>query len=227
MTLPVLGIPGTLCDGRLFSALPQVRDAGRVRDADIGRAAERFAATAPDTFVALGFSLGCFVVMEAMRVVPKRMRGAILISGNARPDVPANASSRRAQVDLARREGAGAVIDGLWNDYVAADAADRGDLRSLLREMADDTPLDDFAAQAELAIGRPDSRLTLRLIDMPTLILHGDEDRLCPVDRQIEMADLAARARRVAIAGAGHFAPIERPAEVAAEIARWLHEIEA
>jgi pimeloyl-ACP methyl ester carboxylesterase len=63
-TVPVLFLPGTLCDARVFAAISGALSAERTLHADLTQdtsvqdAAERLLATAPDRFIAVGFSLG-------------------------------------------------------------------------------------------------------------------------------------------------------------------------
>lgn len=66
----------------------------------------------------------------------------------------------------------------------------------------------------------PTSGLTL-----PTLVLAGSEDGSTPPDLVRELAGLVRGARFHMIRGAGHLPPVDRPAEFAAEVARFLGDI--
>jgi pimeloyl-ACP methyl ester carboxylesterase len=83
--------------------------------------------------------------------------------------------------------------------------------RGLLRQLAAQTT-------------RPDSRPALAAIRVPTLVLSGSADGVCPPALQEELAAAIPQARHVTIAGAGHMAPLEEPAAVAAALADWLAE---
>jgi pimeloyl-ACP methyl ester carboxylesterase len=61
---------------------------------------------------------------------------------------------------------------------------------------------------------RADSLKTLETIDVPTLILVGDEDVLTPPSVAKTMADAIRGASLHIIAGSGHLTNIERPAAV-------------
>lgn len=56
-------------------------------------------------------------------------------------------------------------------------------------------------------------------IDVPTLVLWGDHDPFFPLEQGHRTAAAIPGARLVALEGAGHFLPAERPAELAREIA--------
>ena len=59
---------------------------------------------------------------------------------------------------------------------------------------------------------RPDSTPTLATIDVPTLIIVGEEDALAPVTEARTMYLAIGGSRLEIIAGAGHVSNAERPA---------------
>jgi 3-oxoadipate enol-lactonase len=59
---------------------------------------------------------------------------------------------------------------------------------------------------------RPDSTPTLETIDVPTLILVGDEDVLTPPADSRAMHAAIRKSRLEIIQGAGHLSNLERPA---------------
>lgn len=75
-----------------------------------------------------------------------------------------------------------------------------------------------LAAQA----GRPDSRPGLATIAVPTTVVIGDHDEVCPPDLQREVASGIPGAVTEFIAGAGHMSPIEAPQQVAEVLRTWL-----
>jgi pimeloyl-ACP methyl ester carboxylesterase len=79
-----------------------------------------------------------------------------------------------------------------------------------------------FARQSLALATRPDSQKTLGAWRGPTLILMGEEDRLCPRDRHDLMHDLIPGSRLAIIPGAGHRPTLEQPEKTNAELIRWL-----
>jgi pimeloyl-ACP methyl ester carboxylesterase len=77
-----------------------------------------------------------------------------------------------------------------------------------------------LAAQAT----RPDSRPTLARIGVPTLVLTGAEDRICPRPLQEELAAGIPGACHAVVDGAGHMAALDQPERVAAHLKTWLEE---
>ncbi len=60
----------------------------------------------------------------------------------------------------------------------------------------------------------------LRWIDVPTLIVWGEQDRIVPAGYAREWAKLIRHADKVIIPDAGHYVHIERPEACAAAITR-------
>ena len=57
---------------------------------------------------------------------------------------------------------------------------------------------------------------------VPTLVLTGAEDAICPRELQEELVSGIPGAQHAVIEGAGHMAPLEESAAVAAALRTWL-----
>lgn len=217
MTGDAILVPGTLCDARIFAdlleRLPDVR--GQVAElaehGSVEAAARSALAGAPARFVAIGFSLGGFVALEMLRLAPERLRGVILMAGNAHPDAPENAAARIAEVSRARDMGmAQFVAERFPNDAYGA----------LIAAMAADLGHDAHARHAAMNIARPDLRDVAYRSAVPILVIAGDRDPFCPRERY-EIAAAGPLAQLQVISGAGHYLPLEAPGAVAAAIRSW------
>ena len=86
--------------------------------------------------------------------------------------------------------------------------------------------LDRASPEAAIALYRLTNPIDLRSllsdIHQPTLILHGDADRLVPVESAHWLAKTLPNTRLVILRGAGHVPTMTRPAEVAHEILRFM-----
>jgi len=60
------------------------------------------------------------------------------------------------------------------------------------------------------------------LVELPTLVIVGEEDALSPPDGARRMAAAIPGARLVAIPGAGHLPQVERPSETTAAMLDFL-----
>jgi pimeloyl-ACP methyl ester carboxylesterase len=71
-----------------------------------------------------------------------------------------------------------------------------------------------------------DIRQEVRQIGQPTLILHGDSDRLIPLESARWLEKSMPDARLVVLKGAGHIPTMTRPHEVANEMMSFLESID-
>jgi len=76
--------------------------------------------------------------------------------------------------------------------------------------MADETGTARLRAQLLMQGTRVDLRPALRDVTVPTLLVSGAQDALCPPEFHVEIAAQLPRARVVTIDG-GHLLPLEQP----------------
>lgn len=233
---PLVLLPGTLCDGRLFAPLlarlPQLAGLPAVEahvflttDCDsIHAMAESVLSAAPSQFALLGFSLGGLVGMEVALLTPERVLGLALLDVNAAPVPPTDHAARREAVEQARFLGPGRYLcDRLWSDYVGPACQKDVEMQRLLASMAQDLGHEAFRHQTEAALSRRDYRPLLPTLSVPALVLAGEHDAICPAAAQREFAEAMPHALFVLVPDAGHFALLEQPDAVAASVAAWFH----
>lgn len=224
---PLLMLPGTLCDARVFAAAAEgitrrkmVIEMAGARSAP--EMAERVLALAPPRFALVGFSLGAIVALEMLAEAPERIERVALLGCNARAMPEERHAPRRASVEVAARDGMASYIDAVWENSVPRHRLTDAPLRALLTAMADDTPLATFAEQVEISINRNDRRSGLGQIAVPVLVACGAEDQICPPELSREIAGAIAGARLAILDGAGHYLTLDQPAQVAMLLADWL-----
>ena len=79
-----------------------------------------------------------------------------------------------------------------------------------------------FLNQNAALATRSDNRSVLSTIAVPTLVLCGSEERVCPVSIHEEIAASIPGARLVVVPGAGHLSTIDQPELVTHAMRRWL-----
>ena len=67
-----------------------------------------------------------------------------------------------------------------------------------------------------------DIRSQLPKITQPTLIIHGEQDKIVPLERAKELAAAIPNAELLVLEGAGHVPTLTRPGQVADAIASFL-----
>jgi 3-oxoadipate enol-lactonase len=96
-------------------------------------------------------------------------------------------------------------------DILIAQPADQAVRTEVVETMARIDPAA-YRIGAE-AVWLADQRKRAQAIDVPTLILVGDQDLVTPPELSSELLDLIPDARMQVIAGAGHLGNIEKPGE--------------
>ena len=229
MPEPLVFLPGMMCDGRLYG--PQIKALGRDRAIHLApicahetveALATEVLASAPPTFALAGLSMGGIVAMEVVRRAPARVTRLALMDTNALAETPAYAAAREPQI---ARVMVGSLVEVMREemkpDYLAPGAG-RQAVLDLVMDMALDMGEGVFLRQSRALQRRPDQQNVLRKLKIPTLILCGEHDRLCPVARHQFMADLIFRATLVVVPDAGHLPTLEQPEAVNAALKQWL-----
>ncbi len=229
---PLILLPGMMCDARLFG--PQIQalsgrmpvmtfplgqhDSVQVLAADILR-------NAPPVFALLGLSMGGIVAMEVVRQAPERVSHLALLDTNPLAETP-EVKARRAPQMTAVREGRlwHVMRDEMKPNYLA-DGPRQGAVLDLCMVMATDLGPDVFLRQSQALMDRPDQCDTLSAYAGETLVLCGQDDGLCPVERHELMHRLLADSTLEIIPGAGHLPTLEKPDETTAAISRWLEDL--
>lgn len=206
---PLVFLPGTLCDERVFApVLGRLDRRARVLPilgADTAeQMADRILFAAPERMSLCGFSLGAVIALEIIARAPKRVERLALIGCNPGVLSPEEALARAALTQT---------------DFLSQETS-RYD--KLLRDMAQDTLPEVFAQQTAITLSRPDSRPRLGRIDVPTLVLCGADDRFCPPHLSRGIGAAVSNAHLAIIEGAGHYVTLDRPGAVASELVAWL-----
>lgn len=161
-------------------------------------------------------------------VLADRVRGLVLVGtlGRSVPTLPFPMIQSVLTSDgYERRKGSSSLLNRYlslraFGDDVAPSVVERN------REIFLDCPTSTVLGALEPIL---DFDLTGRLptIDVPTLVLHGNRDRVVPLSRGQELERLIPDARLETLRGAGHMLPLERPDGILHHLERFSAELGA
>lgn len=221
-------VPGLNCTGEVFApCLGTLSAFGHVQLAhtNLGDSLEEIAAgvlkAAPEQFALAGFSMGGYIALEIMRQAPDRVTKLALLCTQAHPDTQ-DASAKRAQkIRLVQAGRIAPYVPDENDDVLHVSARKRPDLVDLRRRMSTQLGRDLYVRHQSAIMNRKDSRPDLDTIKVPTMVLVGDSDIVCPPENAQLMADTIATAELFTIADAGHFAIVEQPERCALAFKAW------
>lgn len=229
--LPLVFLPGMMCDDRLYA--PQIEALSPDYDVQVlpvtghdnmNDLAAEVLLQAPQRFVLAGLSMGGIVAMEVVRQAPDRIERLILMDTNPKSEADAVKAMRQPQIDAVQSGGLEAVLTQQMIPNYLHSTSTREDLKELCLQAALDLGPDVFTRQSLALRDRPDQQETLKTYQGQTLILTGDDDRLCPMHRHTLMHELLPNSELVVIEGAGHLPTLEKPEETNAALQGWLRQ---
>ncbi|QXT38190.1 alpha/beta fold hydrolase [Gymnodinialimonas ceratoperidinii] len=227
--LPLLLIPGMMCDARLFapqiaafSSHRSVMVANLTGQETIAGFAEDILENAPPRFALAGLSMGGIVAMEIMARAPERVSHLALLDTNPLAEPLERARARLPQIEAVQAGGLRRIMRDEMKPNYLADGPRVGEILDLCMEMAEALGAEAFVQQSCALATRPDQMETLAQIAVPTLVLCGSEDGLCPPERHRLMRDTIPGAHLDIIEGAGHLPTLEQPDRTNAALASWL-----
>ncbi len=228
MSLPALVLlPGMMCDARMYA--PQIEALKDIAECQVGYLggadniadiAKQVLLNAPEKFALAGLSMGGIVAMEVARQAPQRVTRLALMDTNPWVEEDDVKATRNRQIYAAE---AGQLEQLLRETMVPRYLANP---YSLLTELCVQMGLtlgkDVFIRQSLALQTRHDQKVTLANFNKPCLVLMGEEDELCPIDRHECMVALLPQVAFVKIANAGHIPTLEKPAATNAALKQWM-----
>jgi len=176
--------------------------------------------------VFVGCSIGGYILFEFWRRFRSRVTALALCDTRPQAD---NAEARSNRVKAAAtvlEQGTEQFLDSMIPKFIGRTTiSTRPDLvegaRVMMRQMS---PEDISLVQQGMA-ARPDSVADLKTIDVPTMIVIGEEDAFSTVaDGELMRQNIAGSQLKV-IPKAGHYAPWEQPEAVGAILRRFLDDV--
>jgi 3-oxoadipate enol-lactonase len=160
-----------------------------------------------------GLSMGGYVALAFWRLHRNRVLALVLADTRAGADTEEGKQKRRETIELARQEGPVAVARAMLPGMVGKSTREREpSVVAMMRAMLESASVDSIIGASEAMMNRADATDLLPTIDVPTLIIVGEEDVLTPPKESRAMHAAISGSRLEIIPGAGHVSNVERPA---------------
>lgn len=170
-----------------------------------------------------GLSMGGYIAWQFWQRHSALLERLIVCDSRAAADSPDAARNRLQTAERVLLEGPQVVADGMAPKLVSATSLQQQpELAQELRQVMMNTPRATIAAALRGMAERPDMTAALGQMNVPTLIVCGEQDAITPAAEMREVAAAIPHAQYVEIAGAGHMSPLESPAEVNGAIEQFL-----
>ena len=170
--------------------------------------------------VFVGLSIGGLIAQGLVVKRPELINGLVLSNTAARIGTPELYAARIAAV---RAQGIEAVADGILERWFTRNFRVTPEFAAW-RNMLIRQPVEGYAGCCA-AIAGTDFYTTTADLTLPTMAIAGAEDGSTPPDLVRETADLIKRSQFEIIRGAGHLPCVEKPADYAELLTKFMLEI--
>lgn len=171
----------------------------------------------------VGVSLGGYVLFEFWCRYRERVAALVLSNTRAEPDTEQGKTNRLKSIEDSRQRGPGQFFDAQTQNLIGETTRrNRPELVVQARAMMQMMTVNGLAAVQHGMAQRLDSVPILSGINVPTLVIAGEEDVLTPLAHAQVMQQHIPGAKLKVISQVGHYAAMENPEEYARVLRQFL-----
>jgi pimeloyl-ACP methyl ester carboxylesterase len=173
-----------------------------------------------------GLSMGGYVAFALLRRHPHLVRALVLADTRPGADTPEVRERREQQQARVAADGPEPVFEAMVAALPSPYTREhRPAVLDRIRTIMDGVPADRVVASLEAMKHRPDSTPDLARIDVPALVVVGEDDAVSPPDVGEQMRDLLPDARLAVIPRAGHLSNLEDPGAFNTELIAFMESL--
>jgi 3-oxoadipate enol-lactonase len=159
-----------------------------------------------------GVSMGGYVAFGCLQLFPERVSGLILSDTRPEPDSEEMRENRKNMARRVAEEGVEVLIELQMERLLARDTLENDEavvekVRAMILESSPNGVVAALGAMRD----RPDSTPLLESIEVPTLVIGGEEDGISSPEVMGAMAEKIPNSRHVTLARAGNLSNLEAP----------------
>lgn len=232
--IPLLMIPGTLCDDLLFehqvSGLKNLTDCRVVSNSssdNLREVASHILNDNKGNIALMGISYGGIIAFEILRQAPERVKRLILMDTTYKTPSQATKAIQERFIGMSYLGNFESITrDFLKESMLHPKQLNNIELKKKVAQMAYNVGAEAFFRQVKAQLGRPDSTPDLPNISCPTLVIAGKQDKVCPPEIHKKMTELIPNAQLSIIEECGHLSTMEQPETVNQVIIKWWKSID-
>jgi 3-oxoadipate enol-lactonase len=176
--------------------------------------------------VLCGFSMGGYISLRALERMESAYDGLILCDTKSSTDTNEGKINRALGIKKINKEGAAKYVrDFIPNCFCEYSLENRKDLVQENIKRSECFSAEGIKGSLLAMAGRTDTSGYLSKVELPVLILCGEEDNLTTPDVMMGMSDMIHNSEFHTISKAGHLSPLENPEEVNKYFAGFLKRI--
>jgi len=157
----------------------------------------------------VGVSIGGYTLFEFWRQYCEHVAALVLSNTRASAETPESRATRLGLADKVLREGSAGFIEEMLAKLLSpVTRSNRPDIVDAARRMMQQMSPQDIAGVQQGMADRPDSIPRLKTIDVPTLVMVGEDEATGEAEL---MRQQIAGSRMQVIPRAGHYAALEQP----------------
>jgi 3-oxoadipate enol-lactonase len=174
-----------------------------------------------------GLSMGGYVAFAFLRRHRSLVKGLILADTRAGADTQEVLDRRTSQQATVAEEGTRPIVEAMLKGLPGQFTQDnRPDVMAEIERLMSQVSPEHVTAALEAMKQRPDSTPDLAGIDVPTLVIVGEQDSLSPPDVAEEMCRALPDAQLAVIPNAGHLSNLEDRDEFNRVVRAFLQRVE-
>lgn len=231
----VVLIPGLICNELAWKDVAKLLNEGGfdVVSADVTKPqsitemAQSVLDAVSGDLIPLGHSMGGRVALEMVRLAPERIKGLGLIATGAHPLAEGETEKRESVIKLANEQGMSELVEKWLPPMVAKGYAESEPLRyQQLFDSCVSAGEELHERQIRALVNRPNALPLLAEIEIPTILVAGEEDAWSTPQQHADMQAKMVKAQtKLVVLNTGHFVQYEAPQQFTETLSGWLKEL--
>jgi pimeloyl-ACP methyl ester carboxylesterase len=172
-----------------------------------------------------GMSMGGYVALAFAERHPDRLAALALVSTQAQADTDEARNQRYKLIEKTRSEGPKIVAETMLPKLFSTRNGVGSKTERLTRDGAEKSGVAGLTWALEAMARRPDRTTLLETLAVPSVVIHGKEDKIIPEKRALAIHRHLEHGKYVALSGAGHMTPVDDPGGVATALREWLDRV--